>query len=408
MKILLVDDESSKLKKLMRVLTSIGGIKESNITHKLELNSAKRELLDNEFDFLILDLNMPEVLGEDPKKHAGIDFIDEIISVDSYIKPEQIIVLTAFDELETGFKKLTDKLAFPILKYDETSTQWSDLIKSKIRYALLREKNKVRTQIENLYDVAIITAVKTETEAVKKLSTNWEKEEFEGDPTLYYTTQFNTKSRTLKVVSAQQSEMGMSASSALTMKLIYNYKPKYIIMVGIAAGVGSENKYGDVIVPSEVWNYSSGKYVQVDGGKDSLVNFIPDPKSIPLNPKIREIVNQDFGVILYKIKQGWHDAPSNDLNVISGPMACGSAVVANKEIVESLVKSHSRKTVGLDMESYGMFYAAINSNNLNTIPICIKSICDFADSKKGDDYQRYAAYTSANFMKYLVEEQLKF
>ena len=60
------------------------------------------------------------------------------------------------------------------------------------------------------------------------------------------------------------------------------------------------------------------------------------------------------------------------------------------------------------MESYGVFYAAINSYISRSIPICIKSISDFADQKKGDDYQQYSAYTSAAFSKELIENRLLF
>lgn len=407
MKILLVDDESNKLKKIMQVLTSIEGLKQTDITHVLELNAAKRELTKDIYDFMILDLNIPEVLGEDPINTAGIDFIDEIISVDKYIKPTQIIILTAFDELENKFSELQDKLAFQVLKYEESSTRWSDVIRAKVEYALLLEKNYTSPLIENNFDVAIITAVKTETDAVKNLCDNWIKELITGDPTYYYTNKLGSELKPLKIVTAQQSEMGMAAAAALTTRLINNFKPKYIIMVGIAAGIDTEYNFGDIIIPSEVWNYSNGKYIQ-DKEKDSLISFSPDPKSIPLNPEIKELVSQDFSHTLFSIKRECQGAPQHDLQVICGPMACGSAVVANREIIETLVKSHSRKTVGLDMESYGVFYASHYINSQKTIPIVIKSICDFADAKKGDNYQKYAAETSAKFMKFLIESELKY
>ncbi|MEC2076313.1 hypothetical protein [Metabacillus fastidiosus] len=407
MKILLVDDESDKLKKLMQVLTSIEGIDKANIIHKLELNAAKRELINTAFDFMILDLNIPEVLGEDPKNTAGIDFIDEIIGVDQYIKPKQIIVLTAFDDLQVTFKELQNKLAFQVLKFDETSTKWSDIIRAKVEYALLCEKSKGYPLLENKCDVAIITAVKIETDAVKNLKDSWEREKIDGDPTYYYSSMFSSGLKQLRVVTAQQSEMGMSAAAALTMKIIYNFKPKYIIMAGIAAGIDTKNNFGDIIIPTEVWNYSNGKYVH-DSEKDSIISFSPDPKSIPLNPDIRELVGQDFSDVLFKIRRECEGAPQHDLEVICDPMACGSAVVANRDIIENLVKSHSRKTVGLDMESYGVFYASNNINNQTTIPIVIKSICDFADAGKGDNFQKYAANTSAKFAKYLIENELKF
>lgn len=97
-----------------------------------------------------------------------------------------------------------------------------------------------------------------------------------------------------------------------------------------------------------------------------------------------------------------------DAKLVLGPLACGAAVVGNSEIVDDMIKQHSRKTVGLDMESYGMFYATNYGLDSGTIPICLKSISDFADEKKGDGYQKYAAYTSAGFARYLIESVLPY
>lgn len=409
MKILIVDDESDKLKRLKRELISIDGINSEDVVYTLELNIAKENISQQLYDFMILDLNMPEVLDEDPQPNAGIEFIEEIMGVDSYKKPKQIIVLTACPESEKEFKTRINMLGFDILKYDPSSSQWSEYLKAKIRYALMCENKTVEETKNKVYDVAIVTAVKVETEAVKKLSTQWKKEPMGDDSTtLYYTTEFINNGRKLNVVTAQQSEMGMTAAATLSCKIIERYRPKYIIMVGIAAGIGNEKNYGDIIVATEVWNYSSGKYVSVKEADESmLLQFTPEPKSIQLNATIAEIVSQDFRGKLFEIKQGWQEAPIYDLNLVCGPLACGCAVVSNKEIVEELIKKHSRKTVGLDMESYGIFYAARHQPG-SAIPICIKSICDFADSEKGDNYQKYAAYTSANFTKYLIEEQLIF
>ena len=406
MRILLVDDESKKLRDLKKVLTTLDGITNKNIEHSLELLDAKKKLLENYYDFLILDLNMPEVLGEDTNENAGIDFIDEIIGVDSYIKPQQIIVLTAFDGLEEKFKNIQDKLAFPVYKYDDNSTEWANNIKEKVKYSLLCKQNKCFRNETHLCDVAIITAVPVETEAVKRISFNWQKEELEGDPSIYYSTRLNSNNREIRVVTAQQSEMGMCAAATLSTKIINHYKPKYLIMVGIAAGINSNLKFGDIVVASETWNYMNGKYCEK--GEEGIYDFLPDPKSIQLNTKIKEIVGQDFKEVLYKIKCEWIQPTEYDLNMVCAPIACGTAVVANRQIVKEHIQIHSRKTVALDMESYGVFYAANNNNDLNTIAICIKSISDFADGEKGDSYQRYASYTSVKFMQYLVENQLKF
>lgn len=399
MKILIVDDESSKLKAIRQKLTEVTNFNSINIIHVLDLQQAKAILCSEYIDLLILDLNLPYILGEETDEHAGMNFIDEIIYTDSIIKPREIIIFTAFDELKEQFT-IENKYSFLVLKYNESNEEWSNKLISRVEFLNISKTNHTSNiVIEQDYDVAIITAVKTETEAVKKLTTHWDTIKFINDSTYYYSAMFGDK----RVITAQQSEMGMSAASLLSSKLIYNFQPKYLIMVGIAAGIDSEHNFGDIIVPTEVWVYSNGKYIINTSGEE---DFIPDPKSIPINPEIRELLQKDFDSVLYNIKKNYENAAPNELKIITGPMACGTAVVANKEIVNKFITNHFRKTIGLDMESYGVFYAAHNLNNQQTIPIIIKSICDFADNQKDDNYQKYAAYTSAKFAQYLIESEL--
>ena len=91
------------------------------------------------------------------------------------------------------------------------------------------------------------------------------------------------------------------------------------------------------------------------------------------------------------------------IKIYFGQMACGPAVVASEEIVNQQVKAHARKALGLDMESYGVYYAAQATTGSGTRAIVAKSVCDFADKDKNDKNQEYAAYTSAWFAKHLIE-----
>ena len=58
------------------------------------------------------------------------------------------------------------------------------------------------------------------------------------------------------------------------------------------------------------------------------------------------------------------------------------------------------------MESYAVVYAANHANDPRPAPIIIKSVCDFANSEKSDEYQKFAAYTSCEFAKLLYEKYL--
>ena len=40
------------------------------------------------------------------------------------------------------------------------------------------------------------------------------------------------------------------------------------------------------------------------------------------------------------------------------------------------------------------------------VPLIVKSVCDFADNQKSDDYQRFAAYSSCEFAQFLYEKVL--
>lgn len=175
-----------------------------------------------------------------------------------------------------------------------------------------------------------------------------------------------------------------------------NSAPRYLIMTGIAAGIGANQIYGDVIVPDVIWNYASGKFVSPH---ESAINFGE------VGFKLRPISLETDKEVIRLVRERIGD-PTNEFHLHIGPMACGSAVVANREVVDKQIRSYLPETAGLDMESYGVAYAAKFCSEPQPKAILIKSICDFANSKKSDEYQKFAAYTSSQFAKCLYEKHL--
>ena len=100
------------------------------------------------------------------------------------------------------------------------------------------------------------------------------------------------------------------------------------------------------------------------------------------------------------------ESRENECHVYVGPMACGTTVVANSEIVEKQVHSQYSSTAALDMESYAVMYAVKEAPAPAPKGLVIKSVCDYADEEKSDQYQKFAAYTSAQFTKLLYEKFL--
>ncbi len=249
---------------------------------------------------------------------------------------------------------------------------------------------------------AIIYVTEIERQAVMRMF-DWTDLIVEGDSQKYMQAHVEKNGKKLRVISAQQDEMGMTASATLTTKMIHHFAPEYVIMPGIAAGTGNINsqekqQYGDVLLADSVWNFSNGKYVSPHQAEIVFgdIGFNPRPTTVNIR---REHINK----ILEFAK-----SPENEYYVHFGPLASGTAVVANKSLIQKQVMSGFKDTEGIEMEGYGVAYAVEHAVEPKPHAIIAKSVCDFADERKDDRYQKFAAYTSCGFVKALLENVLEY
>ncbi|MBX7047307.1 MAG: hypothetical protein K1X86_15865 [Ignavibacteria bacterium] len=183
-------------------------------------------------------------------------------------------------------------------------------------------------------------------------------------------------------------------------------------MAGIAAGVKDKEKnYGDILVATFTWNYDSGKY-KFDT-KISKTVFEADPEQIEIDATMVHLINElkSDKKMLEKVENNFTESTTDkksntSLKVFLGPLASGSAVLADKKKLDKL-RVNYRKLIGIDMETFGVYYAVKNYCSNNRIKvISIKSISDFADQRKSDKYRKYAAYTSASFIYNFIQTKL--
>ncbi|MFX0136502.1 MAG: hypothetical protein ACFFDN_22875 [Candidatus Hodarchaeota archaeon] len=199
-------------------------------------------------------------------------------------------------------------------------------------------------------------------------------------------------------------QMGLTASAVYSTRMIDIFKPKYLVMTGIAAGYPDKTRLGDVIVANPVWDWGNGKWAV----KDGKITFLPEPKQIPLDPILRNKFNQmaDNKQILFKIKQKWPaNSPEYDLSLKVGPVASGSAVLADGAHIE-WIKKQNRKICAIEMETYSIYTAAFETPDPKPKPFSIKSVVDYANSSKSDDFHCYAAYTSVQVFTHFAEHYL--
>ena len=70
MKILIVDDEYSKVEEIFSVL-HLTGIIDLDIIQETTAHAARKRLQETDFDMLIIDLHLPAAMGGKPEDNGG-------------------------------------------------------------------------------------------------------------------------------------------------------------------------------------------------------------------------------------------------------------------------------------------------------------------------------------------------
>ena len=395
---LILDDNSDKVERVFDAIKALPEIDISSVDIAVDLIQARDLCHQKQYNLLILDLCLPNREGDTSDDVAGCDFIKELNASTTLFKPYHILGLTEYEDALAKAGPFFAEELWRIIKYDSQSSDWRRQLTAKLSYLINSKKVLQRTNVNKyIYDIGIVTALHIpELRSILDLPADWSEIKQPNDSTVYYRGQFVANGKTLSVVAASAPQMGMAATTVLSMKLISGFRPRFIAITGIAAGVkGGEARLGDILVADRSWDYESGKYKIVD---DNQI-FEPDPHSIPLGVDIKERIlrlkTEDS--FLRDIEKKWRGVkPLGRLEIHIGPMASGAAVIQNGTITAN-VKAHNRKLIGLDMETYGVFFASENCSQPRPTPISMKSVCDFADEDKSDDYQAYASFTSAEY-----------
>jgi nucleoside phosphorylase len=262
----------------------------------------------------------------------------------------------------------------------------------------LQLKSQVDTK-EFETDIGIICALEfPEFAAVMKVFSdrNWVEVSNPRYTHVYRESMMHTKEgESLTIVGTTSTSMGLTAAAIATTQLIMQFKPRIVIMIGIAAGTRSGNKqYGDVLTADPSIDYNSGKVVDENG----IRGFQPDPYPIGLNPRLRSVLAKYRGnhSVFQKIQKQW-DGPTpailNHLHV--GPLGAADQVIDDAtRIIE--IQKNWRKLIGVEMETYGVYRAAHEAPEPKPRVVSFKAVCDFA-AEKTDSWQEYAAFNAASF-----------
>ncbi|MDC7724272.1 hypothetical protein PNF31_26465 [Priestia megaterium] len=406
--LLIADDNHSKLKEIQEKVLDYLEIKSTNITVVTDIINAKRELKEKQFDLFIVDIQLPRRFQDTPQTKGGLELIKELQGSKRYSLPSNIIGVTEFEESLESVSDEFDLHLYKLVKFDRSSDEWIHQLRNHIDHITKAKTSNLEREVGYDYDLAITCALEdVELQGLLNIDANWEELILDSDNTRYYTGIFKSEFKTIRVIIGAAEQMGMAPAAVLTMKLIQRFRPRYLAMSGITAGVKGQVNYGDIIVADPSWDYGSGKYIL---DENQNISFLPEPLPIRLDTDLKSKISRlcSNDKVLQEIKARWPaNKPSESLKAHIGAAASGAAVLAHSTIVKGILK-HNRKLLGIEMEAYGVLYAAQNSTRPRPSVFIAKSVCDFADEEKSDLYQSYAAYTSAMFIYSLALNYLEF
>lgn len=399
MKILIVDDNQDRSATLVSNLIERSGCSRSEIEVRFDGQSARDALEAVAFDLLVLDVMLPHRFGDTPSEQTAVMLLTELSQTNRLKKPRHIIGLTAYESAEHTAAQDFSSRSWVLIRQDSLNDDWLRTIENAVTYIQSNENNS--EPVDHIVDVVIITALQLEMDAIRHLPWDWQADEVLDDSQFFSRGTFRSGGVDRSVVAAVSSRMGMVSAAVLTSKLVKHFRPKLVVMPGICAGVRDKVELGDVVCSEMSWNYQSGKHVSME---KALPSFQMDPHFIQTEPLISARIDNiaKDETLAQNLWRRWNPKYPAPPRLVRGPVASGSAVIADGEITES-IRLQQRKLTAIEMELYGVFYACEQAHRPKPFVLGLKGVCDFADEEKSDSAQAYAAYTSAEYVREFCE-----
>jgi nucleoside phosphorylase/DNA-binding NarL/FixJ family response regulator len=394
-KVLIVDDDVTKLQLLKSLVES--QCSASDIVNTEATGLAAREKLSQiHYDLLILDIALPFRDGDAPDEKGGLTLLVELERSQRFKKPSNVLALTGFSVLQEEFLSKFNNGVWGIDLYDPADSGWRERLVAKVSYLKSSLDQAKQQSFES--DVCIVTALSSpELDFVRRIPWGFGTAQAFDSVSFQYSGRFSSRSKEYSIDAISAPRMGMVATATLVSKVICNLRPRMVIMAGICAGIPGEAELGEVVVADPAWDWQMGKYTKE--------TFEINPDQIGLSPEITEkfkILAQDSHALLALAEKFEGERPSTMPRIKPGPMASGSAVIANEAITAD-VRKQNRKLMAFDMEMYAVYSACRDAASPRPRFFGLKGVCDHADHYKNDKYQKYSSHLSAGAIQLFLE-----
>ena len=237
-------------------------------------------------------------------------------------------------------------------------------------------------------DVAILCPIRLEFDTVRKHLKNTISVEDENYGFSFDVGSIQCENRAWRVALIETGPK-VGNMQVKTNNVILALRPKFIFLVGIAAGF-KDARIGDVVVGEKAYGYESGKETK-DGFKPRVDSDRPSPKLFSLACRLA----RDF------------DRKNNTHKLIIGPIASGDKLLATHDShTVQLIHKHYENTQAVEMEAIGFYKAATQFLEDGVQFLIIRGISDLMNEKEKTDTdgsREIAAARAVEFLLYILE-----
>lgn len=260
-------------------------------------------------------------------------------------------------------------------------------------------------------DIAIMVALEDELRAWLALLPDCQIVDPPLDPWVVYEAELpeTERGRAVRIVFTRTTQPGQLHANTLSGQVIARWRPRFIIITGIAAAPRKKDaRLGDIVIGWRAFYYVPAKVT--DGG------LIPRYRDYPCSERLinwavayeRHVPNW-FGVLRTRPKEEpLPDRPTYDHPKIhEGVIASGEYLIRSEEFMDSLVDMNDYVRAA-ETESASFCHAASEVyQEQKPEVIIIRAITDYGDKTKGDTWREYACEAAATYALGVISQRIQ-
>jgi CheY-like chemotaxis protein len=285
-KILLVEDDANKRAVIAEAILAVPGIGEDELDISTDAADAKRKLREKGYNLLLLDIHLPKRADKPPEPGGGLEVLRWLKGRGKDCRPPYIVGTTAYESSLQLAQTEFNNLIWTVIAFSFSDNVW--------RERLIATVSLILGQILPPYsndgvtfrsDVLIVVALETpELQAVLSLPYAWQDSKVRFDDSRYFRAKYESEEAAFDAVCVAASDKGLSSAAIAATKGIQAFRPRYVVMVGICAGVKGRVNIGDIVVADPSWDWGSGK---TKVGTDGAQFFHPAQYQMRLDEGLR-------------------------------------------------------------------------------------------------------------------------